>query len=73
MTDNVVKLNSQQKTPEELLEECKEVFKDFIILGYTDEDLFSAAVTRGLADAGDIMWLMELLKFNLMTGTYSDA
>jgi hypothetical protein len=73
MTDNVISLMSPEKTPQELLEECKEVFEDFIILGYDKEGMFNTALTKGFADGGDILWAMELFKSNLMMGSYSDA
>jgi hypothetical protein len=73
MTDNVVKLKPEMKTPDELLDELKDTFTDFIILGYNKDEMFTAALTKGFADGGDILWMFEQFKFNLMVGTYADA
>jgi beta-galactosidase GanA len=72
MTDKVISLRSPEKTPEELLDECKEVFQDFMIMGYDEDGNFNAALTKSFADGGDILWALELFKHNLMVGSYAE-
>lgn len=71
MTDNVIQLKTGNMTTDELLEECKGKFKDFVIMGWGEDDRMSTALTSGLVDVGDLLFLMELFKLNLMTGIYS--
>ena len=70
--DNKLKVVEEDKSTEELFEQCKEVFKDFVILGYDKDNMFRAAVTGGLSDGGDILYLMEMFKHHMVTGTYSE-
>ena len=72
MTDNnVVQLKTGNMTADELLEECKGNFKDFVIMGWGEDGFMATALTSGISDAGALLHVMELFKLNLMTGMYS--
>lgn len=56
---------------QELLEECKNHFKEFVIVGYDSDDNRIGAVTLGLSDGSEVLWLIECFKADLMAGVYS--
>lgn len=67
--------NFPRKKPfnnEELLEECSKIFTDFVIAGYDKDQNFRAAVTSGLSDGSDVLWLLEMFKSNLLSGVYGE-
>ena len=71
MTDNVVQLKTGNMTADELLDECKGQFKDFLVIGWGEDERMATAITSGLADIGDLLFLLEAFKLNLLTGMYS--
>jgi len=47
-------------------------FKSVLIIGWDKNGDLQARATLDLADGGEVLWLLEGFKFNLMTGVYGD-
>lgn len=58
------------KDADNVLEQAMGVFKDVVLLGYDSEGNFDARATLGLKDGGDMLWLIEKFKFDLLSGAY---
>lgn len=74
MTDNVTKFYPKDaaKNPDAVLEQAMGEFEGLIILGWSKDGTMDARATLGLKDGGDVLWLLEKLKFNLLAGAYED-
>jgi hypothetical protein len=58
------------KDADNVLEQAMGQYDDVLIIGYDKEGKFDARATLGLADGGDMLWLIETLKFKLLRGDY---
>ena len=58
------------KDADNVLEQAMGSFKEVLLLGYDHEGNLDARATLGLKDGGDMLWLLESLKFNLLSGVY---
>ena len=73
MADNVVKLypsNSFEKA-DNLFDLAVGDYKDALIIGYNHEGFLEVRCTKSLSDGGDLLWLIETFKQNLLNGNYS--
>ena len=71
--DNVTKFypKGAAKDADNVLEQAMGRYSEVLIIGYGKDGNFDARATLGLKDGGDILWLLETLKFNLMSGEYA--
>ncbi len=58
------------KDADNVLEQAVGQYNDVLIIGYDKEGNFDARATLGLVDGGDMLWLIETLKFKLLRGDY---
>lgn len=58
------------KDADNVLEQALGKFSQVLIIGYDKEGEFDARATLGLKDGGDVLWLLETLKFKLLSGDY---
>jgi hypothetical protein len=58
------------KDADNVLEQAVGQYSDVLIIGYDKEGNFDARATLGLVDGGDMLWLIETLKFKLLRGDY---
>ena len=68
--DNVIEFNGITKLdlePDRVLENTKGKLKSFLIIGYDTDDEFYFSST--LANAGEMLWLIELAKKQLLETT----
>ncbi|SEU03169.1 hypothetical protein [Paracoccus homiensis] len=57
--------------PDNVLEQAIGGFSEVLIIGWDKDGNLDARATLGLKDGGDVLWLMEAFKHNLMTGAYT--
>ena len=73
MTD-VVKFYPKDaaKEADNVLEQAMGQYDQVLILGYLKDETgtMDARATLGLKDGGDMLWLLEKFKFNLLAGLY---
>ena len=69
----VVKLYTREaaKDPDAVLEQAIGQYSDVLILGWDKEGFLDPRATLGLKSK-DLLWLMEIFKFNLLSGMYED-
>ena len=74
MADNVTKFYSADaaKDPDAVLEQAIGEYDQVLIIGWAKDGSFDARATLGLKDGGDILWLIEVFKFRLMSGDFAD-
>lgn len=74
MADNVTKLYPRDaaKNADNVLEQAIGKYSEVLILGYLNDHVgtMDARATLGLKDGGDLLWLLEQFKFNLLAGVY---
>lgn len=60
------------KDADNVLEQAIGVYDQVLVIGWRKdaEGAMDARATLGLKDGGDLLWLIEKFKFNLMSGTY---
>jgi len=58
------------KDADNVLEQAMGVYKDVILLGWDKDGHMEARATLGLKDGGDVIWLLEKFKLNLLNGAY---
>ena len=63
---NVVNLMPENATANEVLEDCKDNFKQVLILGWDENELMSAKSTSSL-DIKEIIYMLEVFKSVLIT------
>lgn len=72
MTDNVIKFfpADAYKDPDAVLEQAIGEFSDVLIIGWNKDGHMDVRATKGLEDGGDMLWLIEKFKFNMLAGAY---
>lgn len=72
MTDNVVKFYPADvsKSADAVLEQAVGQFGEVLIIGWDKSDNMDVRCTQGLVDGGEMLWLIEKFKFNLLAGEY---
>ncbi len=75
MTANIVKFYpaDSAKDPDAVLEQAVGAFKSVLIIGWDKNGDLQARATLDLADGGEVLWLLEGFKHNLMCGVYAEA
>lgn len=70
--DKVVKFYPKDaaKDADNVLEQAIGVYDEVLVIGWNKEGRMDARATLGLKDGGDVLWLLEKLKFNLLSGVY---
>ena len=73
MSDNVVKFYPADayRDPDAVLEQAIGEYSDVLIIGWNKDGILDPRATKGLEDGGDMLWLIEKFKFNLLAGAYS--
>jgi hypothetical protein len=51
-----------------VLDDAKGQVRDVLVLGYAEDGSLYAAATKHFADGGNLLWLLESLKCELMAG-----
>lgn len=59
------------KDPDAVLEQAIGRFEDVLIIGWDKQGKMDARASLGLKDGGDMLWLIEHFKHNLLNGDYS--
>lgn len=57
--------------PDNVLEQAIGDYSEVLILGWDKDGNLDARATLGLTDGGDVLWLMEKFKNNLLNGVYA--
>lgn len=73
MTDNVTKFyprNAAEKA-DNVLEQSLGAYKSVLILGWDHNGNMEARATLDFADGGEVLWLLENFKFQLLAGEYA--
>lgn len=60
------------KDADNVLEQAIGRYREVLIIGWTHDDEMDARATLGLKDGGEVLWLIEKLKFNLLAGEYAE-
>jgi hypothetical protein len=58
------------KDADNVLEQAIGRYSEVLILGWNKEGFMDARATLGLKDGGEVLWLLEKFKINLLTGVY---
>lgn len=58
------------KDADNVIEQAIGQYEEVLILGYDKDGNFDARATLGLKGAGDVLWLIETLKFKLLSGEF---
>ena len=53
-----------------LLELCKGVYEEVLVVGYTKEGILTARPTQGIASSGRINLMLDTIKLSLLLGSY---
>lgn len=69
MTDNVIEFRTAN--PDTILEEFKGEMQGVLVLGYSKDGSRVSALSNGLTDGGDILWLIENFKRELLNGEFN--
>ncbi len=76
MTDrnNVVDFhpNGAAVSADHVLEQAVGSFDQVLIIGWAKDGSLDARATLGLNDGGNVLWLIEAFKTNLMNGQYME-
>lgn len=74
MTVEVVKFFAADaaKDPDAVLEQAMGNFSDVLVIGWDKDGDLDACATLGLKDGGEILWLLEVFKANLINGDYGE-
>lgn len=69
----VIKFYSKDaaKDPDAVLEQAIGNYKDVFIIGWDKEDYLDVRSNTNLK-ANDLLWLLERVKYNLISGEYSE-
>lgn len=60
------------RNPDNVLESAKGVFKEVMVIGYTEDDILDIRVSTDLSHES-ILFMMELFKHGLMAGLYDEG
>jgi hypothetical protein len=71
---NVTKLYpaNAAENPDNILHHSLGLFKDVLVIGYDEDGEMVATCSRGLVDGGDMLWMIEKFKHNLLAGDYEE-
>lgn len=58
------------KDADNVIEQAIGQYDEVLIIGWDKDGKFDARATLGLKDGGDVLWLLETLKFKLMSGEF---
>jgi hypothetical protein len=58
------------KSADNVLEQALEVFDEVLLIGWNKDGNMEARATLGLKDGGNVLWLIEKFKHNLLSGQY---
>ncbi|MCA2013513.1 hypothetical protein LCM17_18630 [Cereibacter sphaeroides] len=56
--------------PDAVLEQAAGQYSEVLVIGWDKDGNLDARATLGLKDGGDVLWLIEAFKHNLMSGAY---
>lgn len=72
--NNVVKFypKNAADNPNAVLEQAIDQYESILILGWDKDGNLDARSTKNFADGGEILWLLENFKKNLLDGVYSE-
>ncbi len=72
MSADVVKFYpvNAAESADNVLEQAAGEFSEVLIIGWDSEGMMDARATMGLKDGGEMLWLIERFKYNLMAGAY---
>jgi hypothetical protein len=59
------------KNPDNVLEQALGAYSDCLVLGWDADGNFDARCSQGLADGGDMLWLLETFKAKLLDGEFN--
>lgn len=62
--------NAAEKA-DNVLEQAMGTYSEVLLIGWDANGNLDARATLGLKDGGDVLWLIEAFKHNLMTGVYA--
>ena len=62
---NVIQINPPQATANEILDFCKDQYKDLLVLGWDEDDNLSARASSAL-DNKDLLYIIELFKIAIL-------
>lgn len=60
------------KDADNVLEQAIGVYSEVLIIGWDKNEVMDIRATLGLKDGGDLLWLIEMFKFKLLSGEYAD-
>lgn len=74
MADKVVKLYTKDaaKNPDAVLEQALGSYQDVLVLGWDEHGNLDARASLGLSRPGDLLWLVEAFKANMLDGVYAE-
>ena len=58
------------ENPDAVLEQAVGQYSEVLVVGWDKDGNLDARATLGLKDGGDVLWLVEAFKHNLMSGAY---
>lgn len=72
LADNVEKLYpaNASDNPDNVLEQAIGQYQDVFVIGWDKDGEMDVRSSSALADGGDILWLIEKFKSNLLNGEY---
>lgn len=73
MSAEVVKFypRNAADNPDNVLEQAVGEYESVLILGWNRDGNLDVRSSSNLVDGGDLLWLVEKFKFNLLAGDYS--
>ena len=60
------------KDPDNVLEQAMGNYSDVLVIGWDKNGELDARGTLSLKDGGDVLWLIESFKNNLLSGEYAE-
>jgi hypothetical protein len=60
------------KEPDNVLEQAMGDYSEVLVIGWDKNGELDIRATKGLADGGNMLWLIESLKTGLMNGDYKE-
>lgn len=72
MPDNIVEFfpPNAAKDPDNVLKQAIGNYTHVLVIGWDKEGALDARASLNLKDGGDILWLIETVKFKLLSGDY---
>jgi hypothetical protein len=70
--NNIIKFypKNAAENPNAVLEQAIDQYQDVLIIGYDKDGELQARSTNRFADGGELLWIIENLKKNLLDGVY---